>query len=88
MDEVASRFNEVRHDTQLTLISRRHLRSNNSWMQGVERLAGGNNRCTLLMNPQDAQSNNLTHDALVNVSSKTGSVEVRLEITDEMMPAW
>lgn len=86
MDEVARRFIEVRNDTQLKLISRRHLRSNNSWMQGIERLAGGNNRCTLQIHPQDAESNNLTQDALVYVSSKTGSVEVRLEITDEMMP--
>jgi anaerobic selenocysteine-containing dehydrogenase len=86
MDEVARRFNVVRNDNQLKLISRRHLRSNNSWMQGIERLAGGNNKCTLRMNPQDAQSNNLSHNALVNVNSKTGSVKVRLEITDEMMP--
>jgi len=86
MDEVAVCFNEAEESTQLKLISRRHLRSNNSWMQGIERLAGGNNKCTLQMNPQDAESNELADAVLVTVSSKTGSVEVALEVTEEMMP--
>jgi anaerobic selenocysteine-containing dehydrogenase len=55
-------------------------------MQRIDRLAGGNNKCTLRMNPQDAHSINLINDDLVNVSSKIGSVKVRLEVTDEMMP--
>ena len=38
----------------LVLTSRRHLRSNNSWMHQVDTLVGGSNRCTLLMNPKDA----------------------------------
>ena len=86
IDEVAKRFNEDENDTQLKLISRRHLRTNNSWMQGIERLAGGNNKCTLQMHPKDATANKLTNDTLVNISSKTGSIEVTLEITDEVMP--
>jgi len=85
MDEVAKNFNEDSGSTQLKLISRRHLRSNNSWMQGIERLAGGNNKCTLQMNPEDARTYELADAALVTVSSKTGSVEVALEVTDEMM---
>lgn len=86
MDEVAERFNDPKNGTQLKLISRRHLRSNNSWMQGIERLAGGNNKCTLQMHPRDALANNLTNDTLVKISSKTGSIKVMLEVTDEMMP--
>ncbi len=35
------------------LIGRRHLRSNNSWMHNVPALAGGTNRCTLQMHPDD-----------------------------------
>lgn len=35
------------------LIGRRHLRSNNSWMHNVPALAGGSNRCTLQMHPDD-----------------------------------
>jgi anaerobic selenocysteine-containing dehydrogenase len=86
MNEVKRRFTEHENNGQLKLISRRHLRSNNSWMQGIQRLNGGTNRCTLQMNPQDAQSMGLMNDAPVNVNSATGSVEVILEVTDEMMP--
>jgi len=39
---------------RFVLIGRRHLRSNNSWMHNVPALTGGSNRCTLLMNPDDA----------------------------------
>jgi anaerobic selenocysteine-containing dehydrogenase len=39
---------------RFVLIGRRHLRSNNSWMHNVPALAGGSNRCTLLMHPDDA----------------------------------
>ena len=38
----------------LVLVSRRHLRSNNSWMHNVEVLVKGKDRCTLLVNPDDA----------------------------------
>ena len=36
------------------LIGRRHLRSNNSWMHNLPALAGGTNRCTLQIHPDDA----------------------------------
>jgi anaerobic selenocysteine-containing dehydrogenase len=86
MAEVAQCLNESGDNSQIKLISRRHLRSNNSWMQGIERLAGGNNKCTLQMNPHDAQTHDLADAALVTVSSKIGSIEVVLEITEDMMP--
>ena len=38
----------------LLLTSRRHLRSNNSWMHNVTVLMKGKDRCTLLMHPDDA----------------------------------
>jgi anaerobic selenocysteine-containing dehydrogenase len=38
---------------RFVLIGRRHLRSNNSWMHNVPALAGGTNRCTLQMHPDD-----------------------------------
>jgi anaerobic selenocysteine-containing dehydrogenase len=86
MDEVAQKLNTAVRTDGLKLISRRNLRSNNSWMQGIERLAGGSNKCTLQMNPEDAHKNNLEDELLVNVRSDQGSVEVVLEVTDEMMP--
>ena len=36
------------------LVSRRHLRSNNSWMHNVKVLVKGKDRCTLLIHPDDA----------------------------------
>ena len=41
-------------DDGFVLIGRRHLRSNNSWMHNVPALAGGTNRCTLQIHPDDA----------------------------------
>ncbi len=67
----------------LRLISRRHVRSNNSWMGNIERLKGGSNRCTLQINPKDAEG--LSDGQLVQVKSATGSIKVALEITDDMM---
>lgn len=86
MDEVNKNFRPTSSNGALKLISRRNLRSNNSWMQNIERLAGGNNKCTLQMNYVDAEKKNLLNARMVNVSSDTGSINVDLEITDEIMP--
>ncbi|HEV7682069.1 MAG TPA: molybdopterin dinucleotide binding domain-containing protein, partial [Pyrinomonadaceae bacterium] len=72
------------HD--LLLIGRRHLRSNNSWMHNSERLVKGRDRCTLLMNPNDAAARNLTGGQQVQVTSRTGEIEIAVEISADMMP--
>lgn len=70
----------------LLLIGRRQLRSNNSWLHNSERLVNGKPRCTLLMHPEDAAHRALRQGQTVSVRSKAGSVEVPLEISDEIMP--
>lgn len=70
----------------LLLIGRRHLRSNNSWMHNSERLVKGKERCTLLINPKDAEKRKITEGQKVKLSSRVGTVEAIAEITDEMMP--
>ena len=70
----------------LVMIGRRELRSNNSWMHNSERLVRGKRRCTLFMHPADASQRALTDGAFVAVRSRTGEIEVELEITDAMMP--
>lgn len=45
-----------REPDELVLVSRRHLRSNNSWLHNVSALMKGRDRCTLLMHPEDAAS--------------------------------
>lgn len=84
MEEVHSNFKKENKPSGLKLISRRHLRSNNSWMKNIDRLKGGSNTCTLQMNPIDTHE--LKDKSKVKVSSKTGSIEVALEITEDMMP--
>jgi anaerobic selenocysteine-containing dehydrogenase len=70
----------------LVLVSRRHLRSNNSWMHNVKVLVKGKDRCTLLIHPDDAARTGLEDGKLARVSSEAGMVEVVAEISDEMMP--
>ncbi|MDA8017799.1 MAG: molybdopterin oxidoreductase family protein [Thermoanaerobaculia bacterium] len=71
---------------RLTLIGRRQVRSNNSWMHNYPRLMKGSDRCTLLMHPDDAVARSLSDGDHVRVSSRVGEIEVPLEISDEMMP--
>jgi anaerobic selenocysteine-containing dehydrogenase len=70
----------------LSLIGRRALRSNNSWMHNSERLVRGRDRCTLQMHPSDADSRALSDGDDVRVSSRVGDVTVKLEITNGVMP--
>lgn len=70
----------------LRLIGRRHLRSNNSWMHNVYTMVKGRDRCTALMHPDDAAERGLDHDDRVTVTSPVGSIEVPLEVSDEIRP--
>lgn len=70
----------------LTLIGRRDIRSNNSWMHNSHRLVKGKNRCTLLIHPSDAEKIRLTSGEQVRIASRTGTLEITSEITTEVMP--
>ena len=70
--------------TRLTLIGRREVRSNNSWMHNSERLMKGADRCTLMMHPRDAQSRGLVEGQAVRITSRSGEVAAPVEITDAM----
>lgn len=72
--------------TYLRLIGRRHVRSNNSWLHNSARLVKGADRCTLLIHPDDARARNLGDGGMAEVSSRTGSVQLKVEVTDDMMP--
>jgi anaerobic selenocysteine-containing dehydrogenase len=71
---------------ELVLIGRRQLRSNNSWLHNSARLVKGKPRCTLLVNPADAERYGLADDEPAVLSSAAGEVEVPVKVTDEMMP--
>jgi anaerobic selenocysteine-containing dehydrogenase len=71
---------------ELRLIGRRQLRGNNSWMHNTHRLLRGKPQCTVLMNPSDAARRELSSGQMVVVRSRVGTVELPLEVSDEMMP--
>lgn len=71
--------------TELVMIGRRHLRSNNSWMHNSERLVKGPPRCTIMIHPDDAAARGLVDGAQAKVASSTGAIVVPVEVTDTMM---
>jgi anaerobic selenocysteine-containing dehydrogenase len=73
-------------DAPLSLIGRRLLRSNNSWMHNAERLVRGKPACTLLIHPDDATARGIATGDTVRLASRTGSVDVPAEVSDAMMP--
>ncbi len=85
-DCVQSFIKESKNGYDLAIISRRHLRSNNSWMHNTHRLTKGPVRCTLLMNPIDATKRSLKNQEVVKVTSTIGEVQLPIEISEEMMP--
>lgn len=68
----------------LVLIGRRHLKSNNSWMHNIDVLTKGSMRCSLLMHPVDAAHLGLNDGERAIVSSRVGSLEVDIELTDDI----
>ncbi|MGA8545223.1 MAG: molybdopterin-dependent oxidoreductase [Mycobacterium sp.] len=70
----------------LVLVSRRHLRSNNTWMHNVPALMKGKDRCTLLIHPDDAARCGVADDDVVTVKSAAGEIKVPVEVTDAIKP--
>lgn len=66
------------------LIGRRHLRDCNSWMHNSQLLMKGKNRCTLMMNTTDAEGLGLKNGDAVRVSSRVGSVDLPVVLTDNI----
>jgi anaerobic selenocysteine-containing dehydrogenase len=70
----------------LVLVGRRHLRSNNSWMHNVPVLVKGKPRCTLQVHPDDAERLGLVDGAAATITSRVGSVDAPVEVTDTIRP--
>ncbi|WP_152531425.1 molybdopterin-dependent oxidoreductase [Mycobacterium sp. UM_CSW] len=70
----------------LVLVSRRHLRSNNTWMHNVPALMKGKDRCTLLIHPDDAARCGVSDGDIVTVKSAAGEIKVPVEVTDTIKP--
>ncbi|WP_260745405.1 molybdopterin-dependent oxidoreductase [Mycobacterium sp. SMC-2] len=70
----------------LVLVSRRHLRSNNTWLHNVPALMKGKDRCTLLIHPDDAARCGVADDDIVTVKSAAGEIRVPVEVTEAIKP--
>ncbi|MEV6236271.1 molybdopterin oxidoreductase family protein [Lentzea sp. NPDC051838] len=73
-------------ETELVLVGRRHLRTNNSWMHNVPALVKGKPLCTLLVNPGDASRLGIEDGKTAQVTSRVGKIEVLVEVTDDIAP--
>ena len=84
LPRLAARLN--REPDDLVMVSRRHLRSNNSWLHNVSALMKGRDRCTLLMHPDDAAKRGVAAGDTVSVASAAGRIQVPVELTEAIMP--
>ena len=72
-------------NSEFILIGRRHLRDNNSWMHNHEKLMRGHNRCTAMINPDDAARLNISDKEIVKISSRVGTIHIPAELTNQIM---
>jgi anaerobic selenocysteine-containing dehydrogenase len=70
----------------MTLVGRRELRSNNSWMHNLPTLVRGKERCTAMVHPDDAARLDLVDGEEAVVRSRAGEIVVPVEVTDDVMP--
>jgi len=69
----------------MRLIGRRDMRSGNSWMHNLPVLAKGPMRCTLLVNPADAQRLGLQEGGMATVSNASASLQAQVSLSADMM---
>jgi formate dehydrogenase len=68
----------------MRLIGMRELRSHNSWMHNAPLLMRGGRTHAARVHPDDAAEHGLVDGAPVRISSKSGSIELPVKVTDEM----
>ena len=87
VDDFARVLEALEHpETEMVLVGRRHLRTNNSWMHNVPALVKGKPLCTLLVNPGDAGRLGLRDGWTAQVTSLVGKIEVLVEVTADIAP--
>jgi anaerobic selenocysteine-containing dehydrogenase len=68
----------------LLLVGRRQLRTNNSWLRTLPRLLGGSSRCTVQVNPSDADAAGLVDGDEAMLESQSGRIPVQVEVTTDV----
>ncbi len=85
LDEVYTE--ELKSRGKLKLITKRAVRTHNSWMHNLEEFVGGDNNTNYLyMHPSDAAGAGLAEGVYADVSSATGTVRVPVRLLAELMP--
>ena len=69
-----------------TLVGRRDLRSNNSWMHNLPLLVKGKPRCTLQLHPQDAARLGVVAGQGVRIQTEIGELVAPAELNEGIMP--
>lgn len=85
LDHFIDQLQSSAKEYPLKMISRRLVRSHNTWTQNSWRLVKGKDPCTVQINSEDAKAMNLESGQLIKVTSKTGEVELPVEVTDDMV---
>ncbi|HEU5346471.1 MAG TPA: molybdopterin-dependent oxidoreductase [Ktedonobacterales bacterium] len=85
-DAARLRASMTRPRPALTLIGRRELRSNNSWMANLEPLVKGEDPCALLVSQADAARLGLANGGRARITSAVASLVAPVRVTDEMTP--
>jgi formate dehydrogenase len=79
--------NELKSKGGLRLITRRAVRTHNSWMHNLPEFVSGRRQTNYLyMHPCDAEARGLDDGDLADVSSATGRVRLPVELHDDLMP--
>ena len=69
---------------RFTLVGRRQLRSNNSWMKGLPTLTGGSNVPTAMIHTDDAVELGISDGADVTVTTDVGSITLPASVRDDV----
>lgn len=78
---------ERRHPGRLLLITRRHVKTHNSWTHNEESFVSGTRTTNYLyMHPEDAKASGLRHGDLADVASASGRVRIPVNLLPELQP--
>jgi anaerobic selenocysteine-containing dehydrogenase len=68
-----------------TLVGRRNVATNNSWLGNLDMLGKGRKLCVLEMNPLDAETLGVESGDQVKLATATGQLTVPMTVSDEIM---
>jgi formate dehydrogenase len=78
---------EAKNRTRLKLITRRHVKTHNSWTHNHPGFVAGVRASNYLyIHPDDAESRGLRHGDVADVSSATGEVRIPVQLLSDLQP--